>query len=585
MIDQHHGKPYLSDYAKLLGFSLLARLVLLHFAETVHADAVSRIFIAIDWLSNPHYITDGYWGPMHHYLNALSMLIFKGREMGPTMLNVLCGSFTTLAIYRIAYNLSGHRQGAFFAGLIYGLSPIVLWVGFQALSEVSYAFFLAFSLAILSQALVDKLSLKHAVVAGLLMTFASATRYEAWVLIPLLGVVALVLSGFRFAVVFGGVAMLFPVSWMIGNHLNYGDFLYSVNNNDVWNLKLEGVNDHMSTVERIKRVLFFPLSFMFNISIPLFGLLSYRAAKALFRRNFDSKILALLVPAVAMFFVFQWKVWHGTLMMHHRFVLTWLVLFLPFAAFVFDGRWQVAKKTAVMWGAITIIPLSFIWVFVPFGKFMAQTNVGKALEEISLGSLHEIQALPRIHDRNTIALIKQVNDLSRPNDGLVLDFFGWDNTYFTALRANQRTFVTQGALNESVHLSELQSYLNINRHGLILLAQVGKLSSEMVQIDSMLCVKSSPTVQLSFEVIDTIADRLLLRYALIENPRAVDAATLENATPYFGHHRNLTYYMAAIKYNALWYNSIRRTAFWKNEPIEMHLVSNAQWLMHEELKN
>lgn len=568
----------------MVGLALLARLLLFRFAETVHADAVSRIFIAIDWLSNPHYITEGYWGPMHHYLNALSMLLFNGRETGPMVLNIVCASLTTVAIYRIAYNLTANRTGAFFAGLIYGLSPVVLWVGFQALSEVSYAFFVAFSLAILSKAISERLSLKHAVAAGLLITFAAATRYEAWVLIPLLGLVAWALSGFRFALVFGAVAMLFPVSWMAGNHLHYGDFLYSVNNNDVWNLKLEGVNDHMNTVERIKRVLFFPMSFMLNISIPVFILLTYQAMKQLLKREFDGKVMAVLIPGMVMFFVFQWKVWHGTLMMHHRFVLTWLVLFLPFSAFVFSGKRLALKEGLVKWGAITLIPLSFIWVYVPFGKFMAFNNLGKALEELSLGSFHEIQALPRLSDRTTFELIKQIDENSGPDDGLVLDFFGWDNTYFTALRAKQRSFITQGALNESVHLNELQNYLNTHPQGLLVLAQVGKLSGEVVRTDSLLCLKSNQAIQLDFEVIDTISDRLLLRYALIESPTELNETALANAQPYFGHHRDLTYYTAAIRYNALWYNSICRTAFWKNEPSYMHLKSNAEWLLNEERK-
>jgi hypothetical protein len=49
---------------------------------------------------------------------------------------------------------------------------------------------------------------------------------------------------------------------MIGNQLEFGDFLYSGNQNDVWNIQMEGINDKVDSVKLIERVVFFPMSLL-----------------------------------------------------------------------------------------------------------------------------------------------------------------------------------------------------------------------------------------------------------------------------------------------------------------------------------
>lgn len=122
-------------------------------------------------------------GPLHHYLNALFMLIFPGKALGPQVLNILAASLTAIPLYGFTLTVFGSRRGAVFAASIFVFSPIALWTSLQALSEVSYGLFLASALFALSINQDQPRAWRSAAIAGLLMTFAAATRYEAWVLI------------------------------------------------------------------------------------------------------------------------------------------------------------------------------------------------------------------------------------------------------------------------------------------------------------------------------------------------------------------------------------------------------------------
>ena len=56
---------------------LITKLCLLPFAQTVHPDAVSRVFGAIEWMNDPHWIKSATWCPFHFYLNGIALSIWN----------------------------------------------------------------------------------------------------------------------------------------------------------------------------------------------------------------------------------------------------------------------------------------------------------------------------------------------------------------------------------------------------------------------------------------------------------------------------------------------------------------------------
>lgn len=557
-------------------------------SQTVHADAVSRVFIAIDWMADPHYITDGYWGPLHHYLNALFMWIFPGRVVGPKMLNIILASLTILPLYRFTLNVFNSRNGALFVALTYALCPIILRNSFQALAGVSYGFFVILSMYFLSEGLKRDSKWTYAALGGLAITCAAATRYEAWVVIAAFTLVLLLFRQWKFMIVFWLFAMLFPGTWMIGNQLKFGDFLYSVNQNDVWNIQLEGINDNVTVIERIKRVIFFPLSFMFNISPITTILLLIALVTAAIRKTLTRKQLIWLAPFAIMAGIFLQKAWAGTLMTQHRFVITWIVLLLPFTALIFVGEKRLKLKTWLMVVAVaTLAPLSFFWAKVPYTKMLGENNFGRAVDELALASFREFEAIPLLLDDNTEKVLAVINTNLEDGDGLLLDFFGWDNTYYIGLRANtgERVFTAAGAKHAENEYGLFNRYLNDHPKGVVVFSQFGKLYADATIRDSLVEFKNIEHPIL-IQKLGTVPGVKLFSYK-VTTPEQAEAikAQIPEPQPLFSEERDVAFFEVVIKNDVSWYRKIQRTAFWKGQPVDSILKENAEYMVWMESQN
>lgn len=552
-------------------------------SQMVHADAVTRVFLALQWLEDPHYITDGYWGPLHHYLNALFLSIFPGRDVGPKMLNIILASLTVIPLYKFTQNLFENKKGAVFVALIYAFSPIVFRNSFQALAGVSYAFFIVLSMYLISEGLKKNAKLVYAILAGLSITCAAATRYEAWVVIAAFTLLLLVLRQWKFMMVFWLFAMIFPATWMIGNQLKFGDFLYSVNQNDVWNIQLEGINDKVDAVEKIKRVLFFPMSFMFNISPITIGLLLWALFIAFKRRAMSTLQLVWLIPFGVMFAIFMQKAWAGTLMLQHRFIITWIILGLPFVALIFkDERAQKLKTRLMIIAVATTIPLSFCWWLFPYEIALRWTNLGKAIDQMAVGTFNEFEAIPLLKDKPTEALLDTINAHSQEGEGLVLDFFGWDRTYYTTLHAPNHTFITEGAKHADNKYSDLDEYLSKHPKGLIVFNRVGRLYKEAVFRGSLVQINSVFHGLIVKEVYAPYSWLKLFSYTTVTQWEADSMkANLGEQTWVFPREEDAEYYKVLMQNDAAWYRSVKRMAIWKRQTIEESLDINANYVIRK----
>lgn len=569
--------PYRRDILLTALAALVVRLVAIPWAHTVQADAVSRIHIAYEWLLDPYYIKEGYWGPLHHYLNALFMLMLPGKVAGPMALNILCATLTVFPLYGFTLNLFGSRRGAVFASLLYVFSPIVLWTSLQALSEVPYGLFLAMALFALSQGDRQGASYRSAILGGLFITCAAALRYEAWVIIATLTLVLLLLRTWRHTLVFWACAMLFPATWMIGNQLAFGDFLYSVNQNDVWNMLKEGINDEVLPIDRMKRAVFFPWSFAMNVSFIVTLLMAVALVVAIVRRQLTREQWVWLIPGVVMVIVFQQKAWEGSLMMQHRFLVTWLVLLLPFVALVFQGlRWQRTRTVLMSVGFLSVIPMTFLWNKIDHARLYSLT-----MDELAMAYYRELEIIPRLPGPETDLLLEKINATGKAHvgGGLIVDFHGWDRTYYLLLHAHANTIVVGGAKHETYPLEEVQDLMRYHAHGQIVLSRTGMLNDHVQLRGRVMTLEGSDT-PLVIEDQHTLRGLRLFVYrvATADDP-VVLAAAEEEAHRVFPAAKDAEYFDQQVRSDERWFNTIKRQAFQERRPLEEVLRGHVDYLV------
>lgn len=572
--------PYRRDILLITLAALVARLIAIPWAETVQADAVSRIHIAYEWLLDPYYIKEGYWGPLHHYLNALFMLVLPGKTAGPLALNILCASLTTIPLYGFTLNLFNSRRGAVFAALFYVFSPIMLWTSMQALSEVSYGFFLALALFALSEGGAQEKGYRSTIAGGVLMTLAAALRYEAWVIIAALTLVVFLLRGWRHSAVYWACAMLFPAAWMVGNQLAFGDFLYSVNQNDVWNMLKEGINDEVLPVDKVKRALFFPWSFMLNVSPLAMAMLLIALVVAAIRRTLSHEQWIWLIPITVMVVVFQQKAMEGSLMMQQRFLVSWLVLLLPFMALVFSGtRWMRARTALLSLGFLSVIPLTFAWNKVDYLKVFGEGNFGKAMDDLVMAYYRETEVIPRLPDRTTEEVLEIINAKASPGSGLILDFHGWDRSYFLLLHAHANTMVIGGAKHETYAAEKVGELLREHPFGQLLFTRTGMLQ-EKVQWKGEVMELEGTGVLLAVEGPMVLDGLRLFTYRLVapDDPAVLASAGMERLSV-FPAGKDAEYFQQTIRSNEEWFNKIKRQAYQESVPVDTMVQRHVDYLI------
>jgi len=436
---------------------LLVRLIALPFVQTDDADAVSRIFIAYRWLQNPYLIKSAVWLPIHHYLNALAIWISGGELVyTPKILNILFAVATVIPLYKFTENEFKSKEGAFFVSLTYIFIPIVIRNSLQALAGIPYAFFVVTSMYFLSQGKKLNKPVLYGVLAGFSLTIASGIRYEAWLLIAAFFLVLVLQKQWKMLFSFWIVAMIFPVFWMAGSYLEHGDIFYGSHGAYRWNILMLGGNENLNWDRLLWRIIYFPLRYIILITPIIFLATIYYLVKFKGSKEIKRNILVWMVPFISLLIAFIIKAYNGTLLLQPRFVLSLVITSLPFYAVVFlDKKHSKFKYITALLIIVLIIPYSYAG-------------------ERSMG------AFPVIKGKTAYKLLGIIKDESRKNDSLslVLDFIGWDDTYFIRLRSGISpgdVFLVNGAKYGKVYANELANVIKNNKAGIIVKKNESKL--------------------------------------------------------------------------------------------------------------
>lgn len=310
---QPRGLPDSVVVALLAGAALLVRALAFPFSENIYGDAVVRTELAERWLAAPHLITsfnDGVrqFGPLHTYFLAAFLALWHDRENAGRLGSLVVGVLTVVPTYRLTDLLFGRRAA------IWACLGLALWGMHIQMSTTAGSEALALLLfALATEALLRGLQEQRfapLAMAALWLNLACAVRYDVWMYIPLFTLGVAAWGGDRIAAVtralmFAGLAVVFPLLWMQGNEKAMGDALYPIHYIDQFHHEWTqaGIAWLGATRMRLWGLVFWPGTLLLTLS-PLLGLCALvGAGAALGRRGERLLVVLALVPTV--YFTFR----------------------------------------------------------------------------------------------------------------------------------------------------------------------------------------------------------------------------------------------------------------------------------------
>lgn len=198
------------------------RLVAFFLTQNWYGDAFSRIDLGERWAADPHWISafgDGAYqfGPLHLYLLGIASKLWSAREHAGRLVSLVAGVATTVPLWFLCKRLFDERA-ARVSCLVFAFWGMHIQFSTTAASEALSLLLFVTCLACFAA--------ERWLGAGVAMTLACATRYDVWMLIPVLCVVLGLRRRFAAAAVFGLASLAFPIAWMIGNARLHGDAQY-----------------------------------------------------------------------------------------------------------------------------------------------------------------------------------------------------------------------------------------------------------------------------------------------------------------------------------------------------------------------
>jgi len=460
--------------------AIATRIAALPYSETVDSDAVSRTFMAYEWIQHPYWISHGIWLPFHQYLNGFVLLIYPSLVYAPVLINILVSVVSIWPVYHFSALLFSQRS-AWLPALLLAFSPIYFRNSLMAMSEIPSFCLSAFAMYFIHLTLIHG-RLRHAVFAAAMMFFSSGFRYEAWALAAIFFFLLLLYGRQRQAVVYAILASLFPIIWMAGNYLHSGDLLSGISGANHFNLVQAGINDDLTRSLQLARAVFFLYSLNLTLGLVVFPV---TVVAIIIKRTSLDKVQKLwLVPFACMFMIMTYKAVDGTLLLQHRFSITLLVCVLPFSAMIIEISERKLVSLATLLTALSILPTANLFAKLPIEKALPiPSTVKEEFAEIRFFRQDQAMPIPVMENdeaRELLSLIKS----NCPNCPLILDFMDWQSTYFIALNAETnptKVLIMPGTVHERINWTRVDAYFSEieAQQGLLLLKNESELSKRV----------------------------------------------------------------------------------------------------------
>ena len=568
----------------LFGVALISRLIVLPFSQAIESDATSRMFLAEHALNHGGALASLQWPSFHIYLLSFAQFISDDRLWGPVAISLLMGAFSVVPFYLFTKNIF-NRDGAFFAALIFTLSPLIFRLSFVPLSEIYHVYFSITALWLLSEGIVrNEKKWKWGILAGLSATVAAGGRFEAWVLIGLLGIILFSLREWKMMFGFGFAASIFPIWWMIFCYKMSRNPLISLEMVEWQNFVVGKVNENITEIEKFRRIIFFPLSWVLAIT-PVVAFISvWVFIKAIIKRKITRAQLAF--GCLFFFFVpfFIYESITGSLADQHRYTVTLLMFSTPFYAMWFaDGRKIRFKKIVSLSIALLIIPWSYCFNRLPWHlMFLASDVKSDAVAQIVVGTQWQMVAVPSFYEPRIGTMSDTINNNLKPADGFFIDFVGWCETYYFAQRSPLNVsdmHLTAPGGNLNGENGRMQEHFVRHPTGLILLGDFSAFSFETKLSGSMLTINGVESGLLLYPVYTTNHMRLFRYFYLSKEAGYTIGVEQIGGMPLFTPVKDVEYYMRANYGDEGWLAGTWKESLKKWTKLETEVRKNAVYMV------
>ncbi len=350
----------------LIAAVLLPRLLLMPFNENFYGDAVARTELAERWLREPHLITsygDGafQFGPLHLYLVGFALKVMPDKALAGRLVSLLFGVLAVVPLFSLTRRLFGWRAGVW-AGLAFSVWGMHVQMSTTAASEALSLFLMLWVFALFAEGL-DENRLGPLFAAAAVLNLACATRYDAWMFIPLLTVGLLLWGEDRIAAItravgFGLLCLPFPLLWMQGNELAHGDPFFPIRAVDQFHADWvrEGLLRVGELRYRLESLGFWPGVALLSLS-PGVALLGMVGMWRSWRERPDVRWLVLAAVVPAAYFTFRAAVLLDFQPLG-RFTVTELALLLPFVVPGLESLGRGAGARKVLAGVSAVLALA-----------------------------------------------------------------------------------------------------------------------------------------------------------------------------------------------------------------------------------
>lgn len=331
---------------------LAPRLLLLFLNENLAGDAIARTWLAHRWLAAPHVMTsfdDGakQFGPLHLYLLALAEFLWPSLLHAGRVVSLVAGVLTAWPLYALTARRFG-ISAATFAVLGFAFWGLHIQCSTTSASEA-----LNLLLTVGAVALFDVASERRAAWWGtvLLLNLACATRYDSWLIVPMLAAAEAWRSrSVRRTLGFGLGASLFAITWLVGNQAASGDAFFPVRfidqfHRDWWPAEAAVWG---GTTYRLICLFFWPGVALLTLT-PLFALVGGQMLRRAWVERRELRWLVLLTVVPAALYTFR-SVVLSSFVPLARFTMKEVLLLLPFAGWGLQNLAE--RRPRLAWGAV-----------------------------------------------------------------------------------------------------------------------------------------------------------------------------------------------------------------------------------------
>jgi hypothetical protein len=342
--------------AFLLTLALAIRVIFLFHNTNTGTDAWARYSAALLWAQHPDHLPSDVWLPLPFWILG-AVLRFWPTEMAARTLTLMLGAVTILPFYGLAKRLC--PSVAFYASVVFACVGIHIGYSVSTSSEAPTLLLLITGTYYWLRFRTDT-KLRWFIISALAFNAAALCRYEAWVFIPVVGVLTILDLGrltpdhtlarrLRDGAMFLLAASISSVTWSLFCLWKWGDALAPAH-------KTAWMNSHRPSVLQpgmIHAFLAVPADLAASLGPVVFALSVIGIVKAINRRNtFPGSDLAIMAVVMALFHYFI-AVKNGATMARYTLMYGWLfVLFCFYGVEVIGARWSFFRSRAAFMGLV-----------------------------------------------------------------------------------------------------------------------------------------------------------------------------------------------------------------------------------------